>query len=69
MMGAKTLDAQLADGTAKEEGDVGVLQKLAETMVDFDPRFEIMPGTKAKSASAPVHAASYEAVPGKPAIE
>ena len=27
MMGAKTLDAQIADGTAKAEGDVGVLAK------------------------------------------
>jgi len=61
MMGAKTLDAQLADGTAKAEGDVGVLQ-LAETMVDFDPRFEIMPGTKAKT-TAVAHAEPYQAVP------
>jgi len=61
-MGAKTLDAQLADGTAKAEGDVGVLQKLAETMVDFDPRFEIMPGTKAKTTTV-AHAEPYQAVP------
>jgi hypothetical protein len=25
---------------------VGVLQQLASTMVDFDPRFPIMPGTQ-----------------------
>ena len=49
MMGAKTLDAQIADGTAKAEGDAGVLKQLASTMVDFDPRFEIMPGTKART--------------------
>ena len=48
MMGAKTLEAQIKDGTAKVQGDVGVLKKLASTMVDFDPRFEIMPGTKAR---------------------
>ena len=47
MMGAKTLEAQIADGTAKVEGDAGILKQLASTMVDFDPRFEIMPGTKA----------------------
>jgi alkyl sulfatase BDS1-like metallo-beta-lactamase superfamily hydrolase len=46
MMRAKTLEAQIADGTAKIQGDVSVLAKLASTMVDFDPRFEIMPGTK-----------------------
>ena len=49
MMGAKTLEAQIADGTAKIEGDASILKQLASTMVDFDPRFEIMPGTKAKS--------------------
>ena len=48
MMGAKTLEAQIADGTAKVEGDAGILKQLASTMVEFDPRFEIMPGTKAK---------------------
>ena len=52
MMGAKTLEAQIADGTAKVEGDVTILAKLAATMVDFDPRFEIMPGTKAMGAVA-----------------
>jgi linear primary-alkylsulfatase len=29
------------------EGDTGILKQLASTMVEFDPRFEIMPGTKA----------------------
>ena len=61
MMGAKTLDAQIADGTAKVEGDVALLSKLAATMVDFDPRFEIMPGTKGGTAFA--HADPYQAVP------
>ena len=41
MMGAKTLEAQIAAGTAKVEGDAGILTKLASTMVEFDPRFEI----------------------------
>ncbi len=63
MMGAKTLDAQLADGTAKAEGDTSVLAKLAATMVDFDPRFEIMPGTKAPAGTAVAHANPYQAVP------
>ncbi len=46
MMGAKTLDAQIADGTAKVEGNTEILEQLASTMVVFDPRFEIMPGTR-----------------------
>jgi alkyl sulfatase BDS1-like metallo-beta-lactamase superfamily hydrolase len=64
MMGAKSLEAQIADGTAKVTGDVGVLQQLASTMIDFDPRFEIMPGTKARP-TALAKADPYEAIPGK----
>ena len=47
--GVKILEAQIADGTAKVEGDASILKQLASTMVDFDPRFEIMPGTKVKT--------------------
>ena len=61
MMGAKTLEAQIADGTAKVQGDASILKQLASTMVDFDPRFEIMPGTKARTVVA--HEDAYEAVP------
>jgi alkyl sulfatase BDS1-like metallo-beta-lactamase superfamily hydrolase len=63
MVGAKTLEAQIADGTAKVDGDASVLKQLASTMVDFDPRFEIMPGTKTRAEVA--HAEPYEAVPGQ----
>jgi alkyl sulfatase BDS1-like metallo-beta-lactamase superfamily hydrolase len=68
MMGAKTLEAQIKDGTAKVDGDVTILAKLAATMVDFDPNFEIMPGTKARGGSV-AHADAYEAVPGKTIVE
>jgi alkyl sulfatase BDS1-like metallo-beta-lactamase superfamily hydrolase len=49
MMGAKSLQAQIEDGTAKIDGDVGVLEQLASTMVDFELGFEILPGTKGPS--------------------
>ena len=62
MMGAKTLEAQIKDGTAKVKGDASILNKLASTMVDFDPRFEIMPGTKARETTVK-KADSYKAVP------
>jgi alkyl sulfatase BDS1-like metallo-beta-lactamase superfamily hydrolase len=62
MMGAKALEAQIADGTAKVQGDASILNQLASTMVDFDPRFEIMPGTKSRGAKV-AHANDYEAVP------
>ena len=68
MMGAKTLEAQLADGTAKVQGDVAILKQLASTFVDFDPRFEIMPGTKARGAKM-AKAEDYEAIPGKAIAE
>ena len=68
MMGAKTLEAQIADGTAKVQGDASVLKQLASTMVDFDPRFEIMPGTKARDTKIG-HADPYEAVPRKTIAE
>jgi alkyl sulfatase BDS1-like metallo-beta-lactamase superfamily hydrolase len=62
IMGAKTLEAQLADGTAKVQGNVAILKQLASLMVDFDPRFEIMPGTKAATAKV-AQADPYQAVP------
>jgi alkyl sulfatase BDS1-like metallo-beta-lactamase superfamily hydrolase len=49
MMGAKTLRAQIEDGTAKAEGNAEIIGQLASTLAVFDPRFEIMPGTKGPS--------------------
>jgi alkyl sulfatase BDS1-like metallo-beta-lactamase superfamily hydrolase len=67
MTGAKTLEAQIVDGTAKVEGDASVLEQLASIMVDFDPRFEIMPGTKAGGVVAKED--PYEADPRYPIAE
>jgi alkyl sulfatase BDS1-like metallo-beta-lactamase superfamily hydrolase len=63
MAGVKTLEAQIADGTAKVAGDISILQKLAATMVTFDPRFELLPGTKPLATSV-AGIDAYEAVPG-----
>ena len=46
MMGVKSLAAQIDDGTAKIEGNRGVLNQLASTLVEFELVFEILPGTK-----------------------
>ena len=59
---------QLDDGTARHEGDLGVLQQLGATMVDFDPRFEILPGTKRQGAEM-AGANPYQAAPGAPIAE
>ena len=59
MAGAKKLEAQIADGTAKVEGDTGILKQLASTMVVFDPRFEIMPGTQGPVAEEDLNDYEY----------
>ena len=68
MAGEKTLDAQLANGTAKLEGDPTMLGVLAQAMVDFDPLFEVLPGTRDPQHVEP-HSDAFEAVTGLPAIE
>lgn len=52
MAGEAGFDALLGDGRATAEGELGVLVQLAELMVEFDPRFEIMPGTKLRTERA-----------------
>lgn len=45
-----------------------MLEKLATTMVEFDPRFPIMPGTQLRETEVEDHN-PYEAVPGNPIAE
>ncbi|WP_425043627.1 alkyl/aryl-sulfatase [Primorskyibacter sp. S87] len=68
MAGEKTLDAQMADGTAKLDGDPTMLGVLAQAMVDFDPLFEVLPGTRDPQHVEP-HSDAFEAVTGLPGIE
>ncbi len=44
------------------------MKQLASTMVDFDPRFEMMPGTRAKDGR-PAEADPYKAVPRQSVAE
>jgi len=53
MMGRKTMMAMIEDGTARVEGDASILAKIGATMVDFDPRFPIMPGTQLRATEIP----------------
>jgi len=53
MMGAKTLMAMVQDGTAKIEGDPTIMARLGATMVTFDSRFPIMPGTRLRGPENP----------------
>jgi len=68
MIWAKTLEAQIAGETATVEGDIGIPAQLAATMIDFDPRFEIMPGAEARTEVA--HTDRYAAAAaGRPVPE
>ena len=68
MIGTKSFEEHIADGTAKVKGDPGILKQLASTMVEFDPRFELLPGTKIKEDAAE-KAEPYEALLGAPIAE
>ena len=57
-MGVNTLAAQIEDGTTRAEGNTRILEQLGSTMLVFDPRFEIMPGTKGVSPKADLN--TYE---------
>lgn len=46
IMGQATLASQLTSGRGQVTGNAGVLQQLASVLVEFDPVFEIMPGTR-----------------------
>lgn len=45
MMGVKSLDELIAEGTAKTEGDRSIIGQLKSMMIHFELRFEILPGT------------------------
>jgi alkyl sulfatase BDS1-like metallo-beta-lactamase superfamily hydrolase len=53
MMRKATFASQVAAGRAKLEGNPRVLEQLAGCLVEFDPFFEIMPGTKTPATGKP----------------
>ena len=55
LMGTKSLEAHLADGTATAEGDASILGTLAGMLIDFVPNFEIFPGTRQEEAALAWH--------------
>ena len=61
MMGVKTLEAQIADGTAKIEGDANIIGNLASMLAVFTADFEILPGTKTNGGAGQRNA--YEVGP------
>ena len=53
MMGVESFQSLIEDGRATFDGDLSILTELATRMVDFDPYFEIMPGTKESAVTEP----------------
>ena len=52
MAGGKRFTDAIEDGTAQAEGDAGILDEVASTLVVFNPFFEILPGTAASAAES-----------------
>ena len=52
MAGAKRFTDAIEDGTAEAEGDAGILDEIASTLVVFNPFFEVLPGTAAPAADS-----------------
>ena len=70
MMGVKSLQEMIEDGTAKVSGDVGILGTLASLMVEFDPLFPVMPGTQRRAAAPDMGAGEeFEAQIGRVCAE
>ncbi|MDP4006674.1 alkyl/aryl-sulfatase [Methylobacterium sp. NEAU K] len=68
LAGQTTLEALIGGGAARVQGDASVLTSLASLMVDFDPRFEVLPGTR-PTATQVAHAEAYTATVGAPIPE
>lgn len=68
MIGEVEFEDLIADGSATISGDPTVLVQLAGTMVEFDPLFEVLPGTK-QGPTEVAGAEALKAVTGKVVIE
>lgn len=68
MTGEAEFEDLLSDGRAVAEGDISVLVKLAGTMVEFDPLFEVLPGTR-EAADGEKEGEALQASMGQVVIE
>ena len=60
MMGIKTFRASIEDGTAEASGNVDILGEIAQTLVNFEIGFEILPGTAGPSAETDLNPYEFE---------
>jgi alkyl sulfatase BDS1-like metallo-beta-lactamase superfamily hydrolase len=61
MMGVKTFEDLLKEGKAKVEGNPQILAQLVGMLDEFDPRFEILPGTKKEKYQSPSADSGFDA--------
>ena len=52
MAGVKRFTDAIEDGTAEAEGNTGILDEIASTLVIFQMGFEILPGTAAPATAS-----------------
>ncbi|MCX7301659.1 MAG: MBL fold metallo-hydrolase [Rhodobacterales bacterium] len=69
MMGETGFEGLIASGAAVVEGDLAILGTLAGLMVQFDPLFEVMPGTAPAPAIDSVFSDSLDVKFGAPPPE
>ena len=60
MMGKKSFAMSIEDGTAKAEGNVDILGEIAQTLVNFEIGFEVLPGTAGPASEADLNPYEFE---------
>ena len=60
MMGQKSFAMSIEDGTAKAEGNVDILAEIAQTLVNFEIGFEILPGTAGPAGQVDLNPYEFE---------
>jgi alkyl sulfatase BDS1-like metallo-beta-lactamase superfamily hydrolase len=60
MAGAKRFTDAIEDGMAQAEGNAGILDEIASTLVVFDPFFEVLPGTAAPATDSELNPYSVQ---------
>jgi hypothetical protein len=60
MAGAKRFTDAIEDGTAQAQGNAGILDEIASTLVVFDPFFEVLPGTAAPAIDSELNPYSVQ---------
>ncbi|MCH6201823.1 MBL fold metallo-hydrolase [Aquiflexum sp. LQ15W] len=61
MMGIKSFEDLLKEGKAKVDGNPKILAQLVGMLDEFDPRFEILPGTKKEKYQSSTSDAGFDA--------